>query len=196
MAQQQVVQFKITLLHIDPTIWRRIQISDSCSFWDLHVAIQDVMGWMDYHLHEFQVKGSKTKQKEFIGIPNEDDYDVHYILPGWENKVMGYLKNNKEFLYTYDYGDNWRHRIKFEGIHDKQPNQQYPICLGGQRACPPEDVGGIPGYYDFIEAIQDPENENHKSMLDWVGGSYNPNEFDAKNVIFDDPSKRRRENVF
>lgn len=190
MKQRPVLQFKITLLGIEPIIWRRIQLSDLCTFWDLHVAIQDVMGWKDCHLHQFQMKHPASQEGEFFGIPDEDDFNINNTLAGWEYKVKDYLDSNKAFLYEYDFGDGWEHQIEYEGEHDKQPKQKYPSCLDGKRACPPEDVGGIPGYYNFVETIQDPESEDHESMLIWVGGHYNPDEFNPKKVKFDNPNKR------
>ena len=149
MAKHPVLQFKITLQNITPLIWRRIQISNQCTFWGLHVAIQDAMGWTDSHLHEFKVINPATGKKEYIyiGIPDDEGEDVHPMLAGWEVKVEHYMRSeaNQKMFYLYDFGDSWEHLIEFEGEHDKQIDK-YPVCLAGERACPPEDVGGIPGY--------------------------------------------------
>jgi len=190
MTQRPVLQFKITLLDIEPTIWRRIQVSDLCTFWDLHVAIQDVMGWKDCHLHQFQIIHPKTQQKEFMGIPDEDGISIYNTLPGWNYKIKDYLATNEKMLYEYDFGDGWMHSVAFEGQCEKQSKQKYPVCLDGERACPPEDVGGILGFYNFLETIKDPKNEDYESMLTWVGGYYDPAEFEARKIKFDNPSKR------
>jgi len=191
MATRPVLQFKITLQGIVPSIWRRIQISDLCSFWDLHVAIQDAMGWLDCHLHHFEMNHSIEKGKEHMGIPDDDGFDdVLKTLPGWDYRVKDYLIINKQFIYEYDYGDGWIHLIEFEGEYPKQDNIKYPVCLDGERACPPEDVGGIPGYEHLIEVINKPKHPERKEILEWVGGSYDPNHFDPKKVKFDNPTKR------
>lgn len=190
MANRRVLQFKISLLDIEPTIWRRIQISDLCTFWDLHVAIQDVMGWLDYHLHHFEMNYSIEEGKHFMGIPDDEDYGVYKTLPGWEYRVRDYLLINEQFIYKYDYGDGWQHRVEYEGLHEKQPDVKYPICIAGERACPPEDVGGVPGYERFIEAIKTPRHPERQSLLEWVGGAYDPEQFNPQQVKFDNPGKR------
>lgn len=191
MATRPVLQFKITLQGIEPTVWRRIQISDLCSFWDLHVAIQDSMGWLDCHLHQFEMNHSIEKGKEYLGIPDDDCFlDDVQTLPSWEYKVRDYLVINQQFTYEYDFGDCWMHLIEYEGEQKKQPGKKYPLCLEGERACPPEDVGGTSGYEEFIETITNPHHPDNQALLQWAGGKYNPNIFDAKKVKFDNPKKR------
>ncbi len=96
MAARQVLQFKITLLEVEPVVWRRIQISDLCSFWDLHVAIQDAMGWLDYHLHDFEVNHSIEHGKQHMGIPDDDGFDdIFNTLPSWDYRVRDYLVINE-----------------------------------------------------------------------------------------------------
>jgi len=187
----QVYQFKITLRDIKPPIWRRIQVPETCTFWDLHVAIQDAMGWSDYHLHEFEMVDPSTGLKVNIGIPDEDF--GREILPGWKQKIADYFSmGNRLAEYIYDFGDNWEHIIKLEKILPRDENVDYPICIAGKRACPPEDCGGIWGYENFLEIINDPDNEEYEDMIEWVGGEFDPEHFDVKEVSFDDPDKRRR----
>ncbi len=124
----QVYQFKITLRDIKPPIWRRIQVPETYTFWDLHVAIQDAMGWSDYHLHEFEMVNSSTDLKVNIGIPDEDF--GREILPGWKQKIADYFSvENRSADYTYDFGDNWEHIIKLEKILPRDKNVDYPICI-------------------------------------------------------------------
>jgi hypothetical protein len=112
-----VYKFKITLKRIKPPIWRRIQVPETYTFWDLHVAIQDVMGWLDYHLHHFEIFNPSTGVREEIGIPDEDFEWSRIILPGWEQKIADYFSiDNDKAEYIYDYGDNWEHIIKLEKI--------------------------------------------------------------------------------
>lgn len=191
MAARPVLQFKITLQDIKPAIWRRIQLSDLCNFWDLHVAIQNAMGWTDSHLHLFTLNHSIQEGKHYLGIPiDERDYDEYRTRPGWEYKVRDYLVINETFNYEYDFGDGWNHEIVYEGECPKQEKLKYPLCLAGARACPPEDVGGIPGYQHFLKVITSPQHLEHQSLLDWVGGQFDPNEFDPRQVKFDNPNKR------
>lgn len=186
---QQVYQFKIMLEEIKPPIWRRIQVPATYTFWDLHVAIQDAMGWQDYHLHQFDVQNPKSGKKDEIGIPHEE-YENN-TLAGWETPIASYFSlENKKAKYVYDFGDNWKHRILLEKILSQNPGSHYPICIAGERACPPEDCGGIWGYDDLLEIIQDKKHEEYESTMEWLGGHFNPEEFEAQNVHFDDPGER------
>lgn len=186
----QVYQFKITLKHIKPPIWRRIQVPATYTFWDLHVAIQDSMGWTDTHLHHFEIPNPTTGMKEEIGIPDEDAID-NIILAGWKKNISHYFtSDNNKAGYIYDYGDDWEHEVKLEKILPAIDDIQYPICIAGKRECPPEDCGGPPGYEDFLEAIMDPKHESHEELLDWVGGEFDPEYFNKDEIDFDDPKHR------
>ena len=189
----KVLQFKISLVDSEPEIWRRIQISNRCTFWDLHVAIQDSMGWEDYHLHQFSVYYSNNTKPIFIGIPDDDhlleDAEID-LQPGWEIKVSDCLSLNKTFGYEYDFGNWWEHLIEFEGEYPKDTMvKKYPICLAGENACPPEDVGGIGAFYDYVEAISNKKHPDHKDLLEWRG-KYDPTKFDVAQVKFDNPARR------
>ena len=188
----QVYQFKITLRDSKPPIWRRIQVPETYSFWDLHVAIQDAMGWDDYHLHSFDMINPHNGYKESIGIPDDDSMWSTDTKAGWKMKIADYftLDGNDKADYTYDFGDNWEHLIKLEKILPREKSVKYPVCVKGKRACPPEDCGGIWGYMDLLEILSDPNHREYKSWLEWLGGEIDPDDFDAKNVIFDDPAKR------
>lgn len=187
----QVCQFKITLNEISPPIWRRIQVPENYSFWDLHVAIQDSMGWTDSHLHQFEMNNPKTGQEVEIGIPDEDWEDQ--ALAGWDVKIADYftIKNNVA-LYIYDFGDNWEHTVKLEKIMPRDEKIVYPTCLEGERACPPEDCGGIPGYEDLLMTISDPGDKEYEDTIEWLGDDFDPEYFDPLDVYFDDPDERRK----
>lgn len=189
MSYSTVYQFKITLKEVRPPVWRRIQVPSTYTFWGLHVAIQDAMGWGDYHLHEFEILNPKTGIRDQIGIP---DFDWgNDCLPGWEERIAAYFSpDNPQAIYMYDFGDGWEHTVVLEEILPREAELDYPRCTGGKRACPPEDCGGPYGYEMFLEAIQDPEHEEHDEMLEWVGGSFDPERFDPQAVSFDDPEKR------
>ena len=186
----QVYQFKITLKDIKPLIWRRIQVPKTYTFWDLHIAIQDSMGWFDSHLHEFEITNPLTGLKTLIGIPGEDFVD-YKVLPGWKIKIADYfLREKRSANYIYDFGDNWEHEITLEKILPKENNVTYPLCVKGERACPPEDCGGSYGYENFLEIIRNPNDEQHEEMLEWIGGEFDSEHFDPNEIVFDDPAER------
>jgi len=188
----RVYQFKITLKNISLPIWRRIQVPESYSFWDLHVAIQDVMDWLDYHLHGFRIVNPSAGIKVEIGIPVDDDFDMEReVLPGWKQRIADYFNmENRVSYYEYDFGDSWEHTIKLEKIIPRDKNIDYPICTAGKRACPPEDCGGIGGYEDFLGIINNPDHEEYEGTIEWVGGKFDPEYFDKEEVSFDDPDER------
>lgn len=187
---EKVYQFIITLREIKPPIRRRIQVPETYSFWDLHVAIQDSMGWTDTHLHNFDIVNPKTGRRQAIGIP-DDDFMDQKISPGWKKMIADYFSpDNDKAVYIYDYGDDWIHDIKLEKILPRDTGVTYPLCVVGERACPPEDCGGPPGYEDFLEAIMDPKHENHNELIEWAGGYFDPEEFKLEDIDFDDPKQR------
>jgi hypothetical protein len=185
----QVYQFKISLKDTEPPIWRRIQVPENYTFWDLHVAIQDAMGWSDYHLHQFELTDPVTKKIVDIGIPDEE-LDESPMFPGWEYKIADWFPIHKSADYVYDFGDGWEHRVELEETLPREASATYPTCIGGKRACPPEDCGGSGGYEEFLEAINDPNHEEHEELLDWVGGEFDSEHFDPTEVGFDDPEER------
>ena len=174
----QVFQFKITLLEVKPKVWRRIQIADNCSFWDLHVAIQDAMGWTDSHLHGFDVVNPKNLDNEVL-VCYEAEPGEQYT---WDVAVKDYIACNNSMTYQYDFGDDWQHLIEFEKTCEKDPKKRYPICTDGQRACPPEDVGGVGGYERFVKIMKNKNHDEYKEMVDWVGYKFDPSQFDSTKV--------------
>lgn len=187
-----ILQFKIILQGIKPPIWRRIQIPSDYTFWDFHVAIQDAMGWQDSHLHHFHLKEPALGVKLLIGIPFEREFeDDPVVLPGWDIPVARLLTLvDRSAKYNYDFGDDWWHSITLECIKPRTEKIEYPICTAGRRACPPEDCGGVTGYELFLEAISDPNHEEHESFRTWLGESYDPDKFDKESIVFDDPFER------
>lgn len=166
-------QFKITLLRIEPPIWRRIQVKD-CTLDKLHEHIQTAMGWTNSHLHQFKVGGETYGNPELL----EDDF---HCLDSTRTKVSSILPTDGKpfsFKYEYDFGDCWEHEVLFEGCPPVDPKAKYPLCLEGERACPPEDCGGAGGYADFLEAIGDGGHKQHDEMLESIGGSFDPEAFD------------------
>jgi len=188
-AKRVIYQFKIELLGTSPPIRRRIQVPEKYSFWDLHVAIQDAMGWLDCHLHAFRFGRSRFPSWA-IGIPTDDDFGGPNVLAGWDIAIQERFDVGTSCTYEYDFGDGWSHELTLESIILAEKGQRYPICLDGELSCPPEDCGGIPGFYHLLEVLADPNNEEYEDMNRWTGGNYNPNDFDPSTVKFDNPRKR------
>ncbi len=189
--ERKIFQFKITLEDVMPKVWRRIQIPENYSFWDLHVAIQDAMGWSDSHLHQFEVDDLKNGEKKTFGIPDGNLEDELDVSADWKSKIADYFsKDNKTARYVYDFGDDWIHKVTLEKIVPTEKGVKYPSCIDGARACPPENCGGPYGYAEFLEAVADPHHEEHKRMTGWIGGKWDSEAFDPKEVRFDDPAKR------
>lgn len=188
-------QYKITLRDIAPAIWRRIQVPKSYTFWDLHVAVQDSMGWLDCHLHAFRFPGARGKRPIEIGIP-EGDSDPS-ILPGWKVRIADYfIRPGVVALYEYDFGDGWEHDVALEDTLPSEPRQKYPRCTAGERACPPEDCGGVPGYEHLVEVLRQPKHPEYAESVAWLRGHarnyhpFDPAHFDGRAVRFSDPKKR------
>ena len=178
MAKNDIYQIKVTLKHSKPPIWRRIQVRGDTRLDKLHDILQAVMGWWNAHLHQFIVGGN------YYGEPNPDDEDWGLELLD-ETKVRLYQLAAGEkfkFVYEYDFGDSWEHLLLVEKLLPPEKGVSYPCCLKGKRACPPEDVGGVWGYEGFLEAIKDPDHADHEDMLEWVGGDFDPEEFDLAAV--------------
>jgi len=200
-AQEPVLQFKITLRHIEPPIWRRIHVPLDYSCWDLHVAIQDAMGWFDCHPHLFRFTVKGKRKPLVIGL-SFDDEDEEQVVPGWEVPVgNAFCQLGAAAIYEYDFGDGWQHEVVLEGLMGREKGIKYPRCLAGERACPPEDCGGVPGYQHLLEIIRDPQHEEYKHTVAWVKTKirqnyiYRPEEFHPDLVRFDNP-KRRLKNLF
>ena len=187
---KNVYQFKIELKDIKPKIWRTIQVPETYTFWDLHVAIQDAMGWLDYHLHEFEIVDPSFGEKVSIGIP-DDVFEDDIVLPGWKCRISKYFSpENANANYTYDFGDSWEHKIKLEKILPRDNNLSYPRCIDGKRVCPPEDCGGCWGYEDILKILKNPHDEQYEETIEWLGGAYDPEYFNLDEVLFDNPAAR------
>lgn len=175
-TSERLFQFKITLLNSKPPIWRRIQVKDS-TLDRFHERIQTAMGWTNSHLHQFEIDGERFGDPELLDDGFEDFECVDSTLTKISEIVP---KDGKrfQFLYEYDFGDGWEHEVLFEGYVRAEKGGRYPICVEGERNCPPEDVGGVWGYAEFLEAIGDPKHEQHDDFVEWAG-NFGPEEFDA-----------------
>jgi len=182
-----VYQFRITIDGIRPPIWRRIQVPKTYTFWELNVAIQDAMGWLGGHLYEFTIVNPKMGIDDTISMPEgESDRSVK---DGRKKKIAAYFSlKNKKAVYVYDFGDYWEHTVVLEKILPADPKADYPCCIAGKRNGPPDDVGGIPGYEEFVSIMKNPRHKEYDEMVEWYGGTYDPEEFDCTQVVFNDPN--------
>jgi hypothetical protein len=186
---REIFQIKVTLLGSDPEIWRRLLVPASITLDDFHHVLQIAMGWDNAHMHEFR------KGKQIYGVPNPEERFFNMPRTIDDRKVRLdelLLRLGSNFVYAYDMGDSWEHAIVFEKRLPVDPNLKYPACLGGERACPPEDCGGIYGFYDLLEVVQDPEHERHEEMLEWVGEEWDPDAFSPEDVNRRLHGRRRR----
>ena len=192
---RRVYQFKVSLLGIEPEIWRVMDVPESYTFWDLHVAIQDVMGWLDYHLHAFVPEVLRDLGSVQIGVP-EGPTDDEYVA-GWTVPIVRHFFNSGDTArYDYDFGDGWSHKVELVAIMLRERAVKYPLCIAGERACPPEDCGGVSGYYRLLKVLAGPHDEEYGEFVEWLQGHaknyfpYNPDAFDVAAVKFRNSKKR------
>lgn len=173
----KIYELYVELEDIEPPIWRRLLVPATVTLPKLHDLLQLAMGWTNSHLHSFTV-GNKT-----FGMTEVDGAEELDMLDERKQTLEGVLgQSAREFIYEYDFGDSWRHRIAVKPLPKPNTDWHYPLCIGGARAAPPEDVGGPPGYEEFLAAINDPAHEEHDSMLTWVGGVFDPEGFDLNAI--------------
>ncbi len=175
LADVYVYQMKVTLEDISPPIWRRIQVTSDTTLSNLHRILQILMGWSDYHLHEFVIDGvsyGKPDKEDIFKVKNEKNVILNQVVSGERTR----------FTYIFDFGDFWCHKILIEKILPLEPDMRYPICIKGKRACPPEDCGGPGGYFEILKVIQDPNHPEHDEKLEWIGGSFDPEAFDIDEI--------------
>ncbi|TVQ74024.1 MAG: plasmid pRiA4b ORF-3 family protein [Balneolaceae bacterium] len=185
------LQLKISLENTKPSIWRRIEIPCTSTFWDLHVAIQDAMGWTDSHLHQFEVADPLTGYPLFLGVPHEEDIEPERTIPEWEVRVASYLTlAHRTLTYEYDFGDGWVHKITLESIGKREKEVTYPRCTGGRRACPPEDSGGPHVFGEMLDLLENGKPAEKKAAKEELGPYFEPDQFDPSEVKFQDPEKR------
>lgn len=175
--KNEIYQFKIALKDSSPTIWRRFQVDSNISLYKMHEIIQIVMGWTNSHLHQFIDKDI------FYGNSEDDDGGDTEILDEKKFKINQVMDKPKaKIIYEYDFGDSWYHELTLEKILTKDENSNYPVCLTGAMACPPEDCGGLGGYYNLLDIIKNPEHSEHEDMKEWLGEEFNPEEFDLESI--------------
>ena len=178
-----IYTLKVALRDVRPPVWRRVEVAADISLFELHRILQPAMGWTDSHLHQFIQHGT------YYGAP-DDEFGMPTVSER-RTRLGDLLGRPKDRLvYEYDFGDSWQHEVVLENVGEPHPDVRYPRVIAGKRACPPEDVGGVGGYAEFLETIADPTHEEHASMLAWVGGRFDPEFFDLIEVNDRLPRKR------
>jgi hypothetical protein len=171
-----VYQMKVTLLHSRPPIWRRLQVESGVTLDRLHDTLQMVMGWTNSHLHGFRLSqpSQRGTRPRLLPIESADEKATRLDV---------LLRRPKDWLvYDYDFGDSWEHEVLLEEMRPRPSSTRLPMVLAGRGACPPEDVGGLAGYYHFLKAIEDPNHPEHEDMLEWAGKNFDPAAFDVQEL--------------
>jgi hypothetical protein len=171
-----VFQLRVNLEDTEPEVWRRLLVPGSLRLDTLHLVLQAAMGWTDSHMHRFDVEGTA------YGMTTDDWGEDDGASDESDSTVADVLHGHPAALYEYDFGDSWRHSVNVEKEWAVPLALKHAVCLGGENACPPEDVGGVPGYAEFLSAIADPRHEEHDALLEWAGGAFDPLAFDLAAV--------------
>ena len=189
-SEQDIYRIKVTLLWTRPPIWRRLLVPSSMTFEQLHDVLQTAMGWQNCHMHDF------SAGNRHIGQPEPSDGFMD--MPPVENELTVRLcdvlrRAGAKVTYTYDFGDGWEHSVALEERLLPDQDTVYPICLDGRLACPPEDCGGIPGFYRLLDILANPKHKEHDEMREWVGDDFDPEAFSVEKVNkFLSPKRRPR----
>lgn len=164
----EIATLRIELKHTDPVIWRHVEAPTSITLKVLHDIIQATIGWMDYHLFEFTVAGRR------YGLPMDEDWGTEPRKEAAKVRLREVLKAGKTVIdYVYDFGDSWEHKITVTDVRPGLPGVSYPRYIAGERNGPPEDCGGIPGFYEMLDARADPDHPEHEQIVEWLD-EYDP----------------------
>lgn len=171
-------QLKITLMGSDPAIWRRVVVPANLKLNRFHDVIQRIMPWTDSHLHHFIVGNVRKRGSEltYYGMVNLDFADPDDQTLNEKKFTLADLASAEKtkIIYEYDFGDGWEHEILVEKILPPDANFTKIVCLAGENACPPDDCGGIGGYYNLLDVLAHPEAPDHEDLKEWIGGEWNP----------------------
>jgi hypothetical protein len=168
-VRRTVYQLRLSLDGVAPEVWRRVLVPGGYTLDRVHRVFQHAMGWWDYHLHSFEIHGVQ------YGEP--DPLDDLRLVDELDTRLDAVVRPGDRFRYTYDYGDWWEHNVDVEATWPADPDERYPVCMEGERACPPEDVGGVYGYRRLVRALRDPDHPDHDEMRAWLGRGLNAEYF-------------------
>lgn len=163
-------QLRVTLDGVVPAVWRRLLVPASVRLAKLHDVLQAAMGWTNSHLHSFTIGGQRYGM-HFDEYP-DGEIDEKTVT------VLRAVGEHRRFSYEYDFGDSWEHEIVVEDFVRIPFGLKHAVCLDGQNACPPEDCGGVRGYAELLEVLADPDHEEHRHLVSWVGGAFDATFFD------------------
>lgn len=188
--EEPIVRLRIELEGTSPVIWREVDVPLMSSLKAISTVIIEAMGWLGYHLHEFDVAGKR------YGVPSPAFEPFGSEVANEANIRLSAIVDRgiKQFQYVYDFGDDWLHTVSIGEVRAGAPEIEYPAYVSGEYQCPPEDVGGIYGFYEFLEAIEDPAHERHEELLEWHGGLFDPKEVPETQIrlALKEIAKRRR----
>ena len=171
-------RLKVTLRGSRPTIWRRFVVPSNITLKRCHDALQAVMGWTNSHLHQFEARGTLygTSDREFgVDRVSEARTSLDEVLQRPKDRMR----------YEYDFGDSWEHDVVLEAVLPSEPGGAYPQVEAGKGACPPEDVGGVHGYNEFLAAFRDPAHPEHRDVREWIGRDFDPEGFTVRQANLD-----------
>src|SRR5437016_5225926 len=183
---KKIFQIQVALLGTSPPIWRRLQVPAEIRLADLHEVLQVAMGWTDYHMHAFRCRG------KWYGSTDPEQGGPEMIDESEVQLAEVLVRHDVPIVYIYDLGDSWHHGVKLEKRLPFDPHLAYPVCTDGEGACPPEDCGGIPGFYGLLEAIRNPQEPHNKEILEWKGKGYHPKAFSIEAINQRLPGRRMR----
>lgn len=184
-AKPSLYQVKITLRGSKPPIWRRVLVPDDFTMERFHRVIQAAMGWENSHLHEFE-----TSKARYVMMEMQEDFDIGFGFGPTKDVVDELKATLKQALpkqgasmeYIYDFGDSWEHIILLERVLPAEGGTEYPVCVKGKGACPPDDSGGIWGYEAMLEALRNPKHPEHQHLVEWIGEDFDPEAFDLDEI--------------
>ena len=181
--EPNAVQIRVALDAMEPPIWRRLVVPLHTTLAQLHHILQAAMGWTDSHLHQFEIGGLRFGDPELLNEDIPDDFQR--ALDASEVRLRDFHFDEDDtlsFVYLYDFGDSWRHTVMLEKLLAEKPAPKTATCIEGARCCPPEDVGGPHGYFEFLRVLLSPEPdeiEEQRNLKRWSGGRFNPEHFDV-----------------
>jgi hypothetical protein len=176
-AGTSVVRLLVTLRHVEPAVWRRLEVPAGVTFEQLHRYLIAAMGWLDYHLHDFHIGERRIAAAD-------EEWESDLSCDDEEGVVLGDVlaEGVRTFIYRYDFGDDWEHVVEVEHVGPAEPDVFTPRCLQAVGACPPEDCGGAPGYLRLLDALADPDDPGRAELLEWLGGPFDPTRVDVEGI--------------
>jgi hypothetical protein len=172
---ESVYQLKVSLTESNPPIWRRIQVPSHITLYKLQRILQTVMGWKNAHLHQFTIAGTAYGQ-------SHPEYGLEMKTERRARLDELITREGDRFIYEYDLDESWEHQLELEKILAPEAKIHYPRCLDGERASPPEDCGGMRGYQELLEILDNPDDPEYAETVEWLGGEFDPDAFDLEGV--------------